>query len=100
VTPRVRSSCAHRRRTVAIAQDERDVRRVYRLRHRVYVHEQGRRPDGVDWERGELADRLDRWSRLWYARDGDTVVGTLTQTIIGPDFDLSLLPAALELDGS
>ena len=25
------------------------------------------------------------------------VVGTITQTLVGPDFDLSLLPAALEL---
>ncbi|MEP6492097.1 MAG: hypothetical protein ABJF01_05435 [bacterium] len=84
--------------TVGIVDDASDARRVCQLRYRVYVHEQGKQPDGADWERGELTDSLDSFSRLWYARDGETIVGTVAQTIIGADFDLSRLPAALELD--
>lgn len=45
-----------------------------------------------------MVGALDRWSSLWYAREGDAVVGTLAQTIIGPGFDLSRLPPELELD--
>jgi GNAT superfamily N-acetyltransferase len=86
-----------RNTTVAMASSRREASLVYRLRYRVCVHEQGRRPDGADCEREEMQDPLDPRSCLWYARDGQDVVGTITQTLAGPDFDLSLLPAALEL---
>jgi hypothetical protein len=71
---------------------------VYRLRFRVYVAEQGRgRLDGIDWERRELRDPLDACSHLWYAKYGPHIVGTITQAIIGPGFDLSRLPSAFEI---
>jgi hypothetical protein len=89
---------APRHATVGMVGHEREARHVYQLRYRVYIHEQGRRPDGVDWERCELVDPLDPCSCLWYARDGESVVGTITQTIIGADFDLTRLPSALQLD--
>ena len=92
-------SRAVRRRTVGIALNDRDASLVCQLRYRVYIHEQGRRPAGVDWARRELVDHLDPYSCLWYARDGEALVGTIAQTIVGPDFDVSRLPSELELDG-
>lgn len=86
------------RRATAMAGNEIETSWVCQLRYRVYVHEQGRPLKGIDTQHGELTDPLDACSCLWYAKEGDAVVGTLTQTIIGPHFDLSLLPAALELD--
>jgi GNAT superfamily N-acetyltransferase len=84
---------------VGIARNEHEARQVFQLRYRVYIHEQGRRrAEGIDWERGELTDPLDPWSYLWHVRDAEAIVGTIAQTIIGPDFDLSRLPPALELE--
>jgi len=83
--------------TVGVARDEHERMLIRRLRFRVYIHEQGRRLRGVDWSRAELPDALDPCSHLWCARDGDEIVGTLTQTVIGPTFDLSRLPTVLEL---
>ncbi|MEO5816891.1 MAG: GNAT family N-acetyltransferase [Gemmatimonadaceae bacterium] len=77
---------------------EAEAREVFRLRHRVFVHEQGRRGEGIDPERGELRSKLDAFSHLWHARDGKTVVGTVTQTMICPHFDVALLPTGLELE--
>lgn len=90
---------APRSRHVGIVQTAHEARLVYQLRYRVYVHEQDVRLDGVDWARREMAYSLDPWSCLWYVRDGEAVVGTITQTIIGADFDLSRVPSVLELDG-
>lgn len=84
--------------TVGMTRDEHEERLVYRLRYRVYVHEQGKRPAGVDWERGELTDAIDPWSTLWCARDDDEIVGTVSQTIIGANFDLAHLPSELALE--
>lgn len=90
---------ASRSRHVGIVWNEHEARLVHQLRYRVYVHEQDIRLDGVDGARREMADSLDPCSLLWYVREGETVVGTITQTMIGADFDLSRLPSALELDG-
>lgn len=84
--------------TVSMARSKREARLVYQLRYQVYVYEQGRSPDCVDRKRGEMEDALDPYSSLWYALEGDDVVGTITQTIVGPDFHLGMLPSALELD--
>jgi hypothetical protein len=83
---------------VATASNRTETSAVCQLRYRVYVHEQGKRPEGIDWQRGELSDPLDDSSCLWYAREGDSVIGTITQTIVDDDFDLTRLPAALELE--
>jgi len=85
--------------TVLVARDAQAIREARQLRFRIYVREQGKRPPGVDWARGELADALDPVSSLWLARDGATPVGTLTRTTIRPGFDLALLPPGLALDG-
>lgn len=84
--------------TVGMVATSQEATEVFRLRYRVFVHEQGRRGDDIDWARGELRGRLDACSHLWHARDGHATVGTVTQTMIGPGFDLSLLPMGLELD--
>ncbi|MEP6618808.1 MAG: cyclic nucleotide-binding domain-containing protein [bacterium] len=80
---------------VAATDDERH--EIFRLRYRVFVHEQGKRRAGMDAQRKELTAQWDPLSVLWYAHDGMTIVGTMAQTIIGPDFDVSPMPAALEL---
>jgi hypothetical protein len=82
--------------TVRIAS-ARDMQQVRRLRYRVMVEEQGRLLQSVDWRRRELSDALDDCSTVWYARDGRAMVGTISQTTMGPDFDLTRLPSALEL---
>jgi len=89
---------APRHAIVGMAKDENDTRSVCHLRHQVYVHEQGIPVHGIDAAQGELVDPLDPCSGLWYAKNDATVVGTVTQTMIGPNFDLSRLPAELELD--
>jgi GNAT superfamily N-acetyltransferase len=83
---------------IGIAVNEHTKKRVYRLRYDVYVREQGLPQNGVDHEHGELRDPLDEASSLWYAEEGESLVGTTTQTIIGPLFDLRQLPAAYALD--
>jgi hypothetical protein len=35
---------------------------------------------------------------MWYAEEGENIVGTMTQTIIGPHFDLRQMPAEFALD--
>jgi hypothetical protein len=85
-------------RTVGIALNDRDASEVYQLRYRVYVHEQAVRLPGIDWARRELVDQLDPHSCLWYARDGDAFVGAIAQTIVGPEFDVSRLPASLAVE--
>lgn len=89
---------APRHASVGIVNDEYEAKLVHQLRYRVYVHELGVHPENVDSERDELVGQLDPWSFLWYARENGAVVGTIAQTIIGPDFDLSRIPSALELD--
>ncbi|MEO8621227.1 MAG: cyclic nucleotide-binding domain-containing protein [bacterium] len=84
--------------TVGIVATDEEATQVFQLRYRVFVHELGRRGEGVDRARGELTGQLDASSRLWQARDGQALVGTITQTMIGPDFDLSLVPPELELN--
>jgi hypothetical protein len=91
-------SRAHRNPVVGVAEDERETSLVRQLRFRVYVREQGKHFDEIDWTRGELPDPLDTVSRLWYAREDSTAVGTLAQTIIGPEFDLSRLPSGLGVE--
>lgn len=83
---------------IGIAVNEHTKRRVYRLRHSVYIREQGIPRDGVDDAHGELQDPLDESSSIWYAEEGGSIVGTMTQAIIGPHFDLRQLPAAFALD--
>jgi len=89
---------APRNAIVGRAEDENGTRAVCRLRHQVYVHEQGIPMHGIDQAQSELVDPLDTCSSLWYAKNDATIVGTITQTMIGPNFDLSQLPAELVLD--
>ncbi|MEP7000250.1 MAG: hypothetical protein ABI969_07210 [bacterium] len=84
--------------TVGMVVTEEEATQVFQLRYRVFVHELGRRGEGIDRARGELTGQLDASSHLWQARDGHTLVGTMTLTMIGPEFDLSQIPSEFELD--
>jgi GNAT superfamily N-acetyltransferase len=83
---------------IGIAVDEHAKSRIRRLRYSVYVREQGLSQDGADHQHGELRDPLDEASSLWYAEEGERIVGTTTQTIIGPHFDLRQLSPAYALE--
>ncbi|MEP6834045.1 MAG: hypothetical protein ABJB74_11650 [Gemmatimonas sp.] len=82
---------------IVMARSQREAKQILQLRYQVYTHEMGARLAGADVERGELRDALDPWSFLWYAQENGVAVGTITQTMIADDFDLSLLPAELAL---
>lgn len=92
------STWAPKHVTVAMARSQYEARRILQLRYQVYTHEMGARLDGTDVERRELSDSLDPYSFLWYAQENGVVVGTIAQTMIGGDFDLSMLPAELALE--
>jgi hypothetical protein len=75
------------------------LREVRALRYEVCVYEQGRNPSGTDVDRREVSDVLDTVANIWCARDDGRLVGTISQAIIGSEFDFSAVHPALELEG-
>ena len=62
------------------ATSEADREAVYRLRYEIYVEEMNRYGSIADHDGRRLVEADDAWSRLYLARDGDRVVGTMRLT--------------------
>src|ERR1700730_12413972 len=61
---------------VAQANTDEEKEAVYRFRYSVYVEEMGRYQDTADHVGRRLVEAEDEHSWIFYARDGDNVVGT------------------------
>jgi len=69
--------CQEQKIEIGIAVTEREKQEIFRLRYRIYVEEMGRQPVAADHSRKLLADEIDRWAFLLYAKSGSELIATM-----------------------
>jgi len=69
--------CQGQKIEVGIASTEWERQEIFRMRYRIYVEEMGRQPVAADHRRKLLADELDRWALLLYAKAGSELIATM-----------------------
>ena len=69
---------------VQVAETEAQREAIYRLRYDIYVEEMNRYGSIADHKNRRLVEPDDAWSRLYFAAEGESIVGEMTFLLESP----------------